>query len=213
MTSFGSALSAAACLALTCFPTSSAIAQSGTVTVECHSVSYQYTECRAPLRAPQLIHQISGSPCILNRTWGFDRRGQRLWVDQGCQGVFADVGGYHHGRSGTFDPGSRRYDERGRDIGMLVLGSIAGAALSSSDRREHYSNYRSDTHTYAHGGYDGCHGIGCLVDPPKNDNDSSAIDTRPSFDKQGNPNFDTQGNWIGCHGVGCDVDPPSDDNN
>jgi len=204
---------AAASVALMYFLSVPVFAQSGTVTVECHSVGYHYSECRAPLRAPQLIHQISGSSCILNRTWGFDRRRQRLWVDQGCQGVFADVGGYHHGRSGSFDSGSRQYDDRGRDIGMLVLGSIAGAALSSSERHEHYSNYRSDTHNYAHGGYDGCHGIGCLVDPPADGNNSNDIDTRPSFDKQGNPNFDTQGNWIGCHGVGCDVDPPAGENN
>lgn len=37
---------------------------------------------------------------------------------------------------------------------------------------------------------------------------SSLIDTRPQFDKDGNPNFDTQGNYIGCHGIGCQVDNP-----
>ncbi|OWJ75548.1 hypothetical protein CDV49_16710 [Haematobacter genomosp. 1] len=35
-----------------------------------------------------------------------------------------------------------------------------------------------------------------------------AIDTRPQFDSDGNPNFDTQGNYIGCHGIGCVVDNP-----
>lgn len=197
-------------LALAASGAPAALAQNGAVTVECHSVSYQYSECRAPLRAPQLIHQISGSSCILNRTWGFNRRTQRIWVDQGCSGVFADVGGYHHGRDGTYDTGSRRYDDRGRDVGLLALGTVLGAL--ASDQSEHHSNYRSDTHSYAHGGYDGCHGEGCLVDPP-NDGGADAIDTRPSFDKQGNPNFDTQGNWIGCHGAGCDVDPPSDQSN
>lgn len=34
------------------------------------------------------------------------------------------------------------------------------------------------------------------------------IDTRPQFDRDGNPNFDTKGNYIGCHGVGCMVDNP-----
>lgn len=34
------------------------------------------------------------------------------------------------------------------------------------------------------------------------------IDTRPQLDKDGNPNFDTQGNYVGCHGVGCEVDNP-----
>jgi len=203
---------ASACAAFTCAYPADARAQGGTVTVECHSVGYRYSECRAPLDGPQLIHQISGSPCILNRTWGFDHRRQRLWVDAGCAGVFADAGGYHHGRSGTFDPGSRRYDDHGRDLGLLVLGSIAGAALGASDRHTHYSNYNAESHSYARGGVDGCHGIGCMVDPPASDA-GDAIDTRPSFDKQGNPNFDVQGNWIGCHGAGCDVDPPSDDDN
>jgi hypothetical protein len=36
------------------------------------------------------------------------------------------------------------------------------------------------------------------------------IDTRPQFDRQGNPNFDTRGRYIGCHGVGCAVDQPDD---
>jgi hypothetical protein len=39
------------------------------------------------------------------------------------------------------------------------------------------------------------------------------IDTRPQFDKDGNPNFDTEGNYIGCHGVGCEVDNPADSDN
>ncbi|TPN48230.1 MULTISPECIES: hypothetical protein [unclassified Mesorhizobium] len=42
----------------------------------------------------------------------------------------------------------------------------------------------------------------------------SVIDNRPQYDKDGNPNFDTQGNYIGCHGIGCQVDnPDADDNN
>jgi hypothetical protein len=40
---------------------------------------------------------------------------------------------------------------------------------------------------------------------------SSFIDDRPQYDKDGNPNFDTQGNYIGCHGIGCKVDNPDDD--
>lgn len=40
---------------------------------------------------------------------------------------------------------------------------------------------------------------------------SSLIDDRPQYDKDGNPNFDTQGNYQGCHGIGCQVDNPDDD--
>jgi hypothetical protein len=47
---------------------------------------------------------------------------------------------------------------------------------------------------------------GCTSD----DGGGRVIDTRPQFDRQGNPNFDTRGNYIGCHGVGCAVDQPDD---
>ena len=42
-------------------------------------------------------------------------------------------------------------------------------------------------------------------------NSDDDIDTRPSFDRDGNPNFDTQGNYQGCHGIGCEVDNPDAD--
>lgn len=57
-------------------------------------------------------------------------------------------------------------------------------------------------------GYDGCHGVGCMVDDP-NDGDQT-IDDRPQFDREGNPNFDEHGNYQGCHGIGCEVDDPDD---
>ena len=40
------------------------------------------------------------------------------------------------------------------------------------------------------------------------DSEDDYIDPRPQFDSQGEPNFDTDGDYIGCHGVGCDVDDP-----
>lgn len=40
---------------------------------------------------------------------------------------------------------------------------------------------------------------------------ADVIDDRPQFDRDGNPNFDTQGNYQGCHGLGCEVDNPDDD--
>ena len=58
-------------------------------------------------------------------------------------------------------------------------------------------------------GYDGCHGVGCMVDDPNRR--SQVIDDRPQFDREGNPNFDEDGNYQGCRGIGCEVDDPDDD--
>lgn len=40
---------------------------------------------------------------------------------------------------------------------------------------------------------------------------ASDIDTRPQYDRDGNPNFDTKGNYQGCNGIGCLVDNPDND--
>lgn len=175
-------------------------------TVECQSHNYQYNECQAPLRQPQLVHQISSSSCIINRTWGYNPNTHRIWVSQGCSGVFADVRGYHHGRDDGYDRGARYYDDRGHDAGLVTAGVVA-AIISAAASDSH----RSHSHTTSNSGYSGCHGIGCTVDNPDARDGDQDIDTRPAFDKQGNPNFDTHGNYQGCHGVGCDVDPPPQD--
>jgi hypothetical protein len=176
-------------------------------TVECRSRHYQYDECWAgPLRKPQLIHQISSSPCILNRTWGYNPKSKYLWVAQGCAGVFADVGGYHHGRGDGFDSNARLYDHRGHDVGSVVAGAVLGALVEGMaddhKRGRHHttSNYREDS------GYNGCHGVGCLVDDPGD----QTVDNTPQFDSEGEPNFDEHGNYQGCHGVGCLADDPGD---
>ncbi|MDS1137493.1 DUF3011 domain-containing protein [Nitratireductor indicus] len=172
-------------------------------TVECHSRNYQYGECWAgPLSKPQLIHQISSRPCILNRTWGYNPKSKYLWVAQGCSGVFADVAGYHHGRGDTFDSNARQYDHHGHDVGSVIAGAVIGALIEglAEDNDKHHhstSNYRD------HGGYNGCHGNGCRVTNP-----NEVIDSRPQFDARGEPNFDIHGNYQGCHGVGCLADDP-----
>jgi hypothetical protein len=51
--------------------------------------------------------------------------------------------------------------------------------------------------------------VGCDVDDP--DERDRTVDDRPQYDREGNPNFDTQGNYQGCHGIGCEVDTPDDD--
>ena len=141
-------------------------------TVECHSVNYQYTECSGgSLTRPQLVHQISSSACILNRTWGYNPRSGYLWVAEGCAGVFADVAGYHYGRDDGFDSNARMYNDRGHDVGAAVGGVIVGALIegmiggSQNSGRHETSNYSARNYSSGSSGsgYTGCHGLGCLV--------------------------------------------------
>lgn len=151
-------------------------------TVECLSKKYKYNECNSgPLTKPVLILQSSDADCIMNRTWGFSPRDRYIWVSDGCSGVFADSNGYYHGKSDTYDEGARSYDSSGRDAGLLV-GALLGAALlddmdkkdnkhkhkSYSNGKEHHSSNRgrNNERYSAPSDYDGCHGIGCLVDNP-----------------------------------------------
>ena len=124
---------------------------------------------------------------------------------QGCSGVFANVGGYHHGRGDGFDPGARRYDHRGHDAGAVVAGAVLGALVEGMAQDNHAKHHNTTSNYRYDGGYNGCHGVGCMVDNP-----DDGIDSRPQFDREGNPNFDTQGNYQGCHGAGCLVDDPGD---
>lgn len=172
-------------------------------TVECRSHDYQYTECQAPLDEPQLVHQISGASCIVNRTWGFNPKTRRIWVAEGCAGVFADPNGYHYGRGDKYDADARHYDARGHDTGKLAAGLVAavliGAALDddSSKNKKKGRDYTTSNDYYSNPSH---------KKHKKSGGDD--FDSRPAFDKEGNPNFDTQGGYIGCHGVGCEVDNP-----
>src|SRR4051812_3412197 len=56
-------------------------------TITCSSNDGQRTYCDTDTRkGARLVRQLSGSPCRLDSTWGYDRRG--VWVDQGCRGEF-----------------------------------------------------------------------------------------------------------------------------
>lgn len=184
-------------------------------TVECHSKHHQYDECWAgPLSKPQLIHQISSSSCILNKTWGYNPKSQYIWVAEGCAGVFADVGGYHHGRGGGHDANARAYDGHGHDVGTVVGAAVIGALVGSmtSDSHQHQGHAHTTTNNYYEvNDYSGCHGVGCYVDAPSRYDDPpepTLDDDTPQFDTQGEANFDEDGNYQGCHGVGCLVDDP-----
>jgi hypothetical protein len=57
--------------------------------VRCDSKDYRYRFCSVDLGGAGRAYvgrQISGSPCIEGRTWGWNRAG--IWVDQGCDAEF-----------------------------------------------------------------------------------------------------------------------------
>lgn len=58
-------------------------------TVECRSQNYQRAECPVSFRRAVLLEQKSRSACVEGQTWGL-RRG-RLWVSDGCAGVFGEA--------------------------------------------------------------------------------------------------------------------------
>lgn len=80
---------------------------SAAYTMRCSSDDGRRQYCPANVaRGARLIRQVSESPCIQGRTWGWDRGG--VWVDRGCRADFevADRGqgpgpGYRPGQGPT----------------------------------------------------------------------------------------------------------------
>ncbi len=56
--------------------------------VRCESSNASYQRCPATgaWQGARLVQQISTSPCIQGRTWGFDQNA--IWVADGCRGIF-----------------------------------------------------------------------------------------------------------------------------
>ena len=80
-------------------------------TVECRSRGFDYTECVASFRRPQLVQQLSNSECVENRSWGVKRNGV-IWVSAGCAAVFAES---EERYSNPDREDNRDQDNRGRD--------------------------------------------------------------------------------------------------
>lgn len=88
--------------------------QSQTQTITCSSDDMQRHTCQVDARGGvQLTRQISGSPCIFGRTWGYDARG--IWVDRGCRAEFQVGGASWNGWDNSYitycasDDGSRHF--------------------------------------------------------------------------------------------------------
>ncbi|GAB2501851.1 hypothetical protein GCM10027084_15240 [Pseudoxanthomonas sangjuensis] len=66
----------------------------------CESIDNRQRYCSADTRGGvQLVRQLSKSPCVRGRTWGYDRNG--VWVSNGCRAEFRSGGGGYGGQ----DPG------------------------------------------------------------------------------------------------------------
>lgn len=61
----------------------------GGYSVTCKSRDYGFSACawRPQYGYPQLIEQISQTPCVEGRSWGYDRT-RGLWVNRGCEARF-----------------------------------------------------------------------------------------------------------------------------
>ncbi len=86
----------------------------------------------------------------MNRSWGYNPRKNYVWVSDGCSGVFSDSNGYHHGRTNTYDKDARIYNPSKQRISQIA---------------DLYNDDYDRTHNTSED-YDGCHGMGCLVDNP-----------------------------------------------
>lgn len=154
--------------------------------VACHSPHYKYKECYAPYSQPQLVRQVSSSPCIVNRSWGFNRKTQQIWVSAGCGGVFAESHGFHYGQANMYDPGTPYYHDYGGNAG--TFGPTDGPDPSITNVWIEHQTIRETA--------------------AKRDTSQDADPTVEKFDKDGNPNYDYEGNYIGGHGLGTTVDNP-----
>jgi hypothetical protein len=154
--------------------------------VQCSSKQYKYAECAAPFRQPHLVRQISSSPCVVNRSWGFNRTTGRIWVSAGCSAVFGESGGFHYGLANTYDPNAGIWDDHGHYVGVYGNDDGPDPAITNV-----WIEHKTIRETAA-----------------KRDASQDPDPTVEKFDKDGNPNFDAEGNYIGCHGNGCNVDNP-----
>jgi hypothetical protein len=96
--------------------------------IDCASKQGQHQYCRAQTDGyVRLDEQLSDTPCVAGRTWGYDETG--IWVDNGCRARFSV------GRRGYYDEPRRRpkdydsrdyYDEQARPAQGLQCASKGG---------------------------------------------------------------------------------------
>jgi len=107
-------------------------AQSSAQTITCSSDDMNRHTCEVDARGgAQLTRQISGSPCIFGRTWGYDARG--IWVDRGCRAEFqvgsASFRGWDNGYDiyCASDDGGRHFCPARTDMGVRLSRQRSGS--------------------------------------------------------------------------------------
>ena len=120
----------------------------GVDTVRCESNDHRTRVCRVDTTGGvRLVDQDSRSPCVLGRTWGYDR--SRIWVSQGCRGKFEVGGGvaYSSRNTGVYDPRyGTRYPSNARYYGSQYPSSAyryPSTASSYYGDRYYDERYRS----------------------------------------------------------------------
>ena len=155
--------------------------------VRCESIKNRYNECDAPWGTAKLVEQTSRAPCVVGNTWGFNATTRRLWVSQGCRGVF------------TY--GAKPRSSNNGHTETAATDAVLAAVIAEEERKER-ERVRREREAAA---YDGCHGIGCYVDNPDAPVGGYAD---PGSEPMPESNFDANGDYNGCHGVGCYITNP-----
>ena len=144
----------------------------GVSTVRCESNDNRMRLCRVDTAGGvRLVDQDSRSPCVLGRSWGYDRNG--IWVSQGCRAKFQVGTGLAYGsdpRYGTSSYGAR-YPTTSSYYGTRYpttssyYGTRYPSTTSSYYGDRYYDRYRS--------------GYGSAIDPRYGDRYSSGAGYYP----------------------------------
>lgn len=115
--------------------------------VRCESADGRTRECAANTRGGvTLVRQLSSSPCVEGRTWGYGRNS--IWVSQGCRGVFATgtAGGGNYPGGGAYGQTVRceSADNRQRRCNVPVRSGVTLVRQLSSTRCVQGANWGFD---------------------------------------------------------------------
>ncbi|MEP6907477.1 MAG: DUF3011 domain-containing protein [Pseudoxanthomonas sp.] len=107
----------------------------GERTIRCESSDNRTRQCNIDSSGSvRLVRQLSSSPCIEGRSWGYSRN--RVWVSNGCRAEF-QAGGRGNGWGGGADSGNGYPDNR---YGDNRYGNGNTVRCESDDNRQRRCN-------------------------------------------------------------------------